>query len=328
MSHGSAWPSRRELLLGLASLGLAGCTGAGSGPPASSDASAPREASPRPQLADGPSPALLLLSSHSGMYGGGTITVYDDGLATLVERDFSDGERRAKVLLARLPDADREPLRDLVEGPGFRGAESRYQQPSVHDAGLNMLVSGPRRIAVHGEPPDLPPALRDLRARVDAIRDLLIARGDDAFTASAPRILTIYRRWFRARRFSDELTVFANGVLDYRVTTRDVDSGDGDDPDPTVHLEQLPRDTLAALSDALTRPEFITAPSRSHVHADGKKSGTTHFLDHRGPLKTVVPAGHAVPPGIRPVLAALTPLLARASAPPDEPDAPSEPPLP
>lgn len=309
--------SRRDALHVLTGLAATACTF--SAPPAAQEAPPPPPP-PRERLADGPSPALVLHSEHGGDFTTVHLTVYGDGLAVHYRHEsMRNRERRPEVRLARLPAPDLAALRDLVEGPDFLRAGSHLYEPH-HRHGLHMLVAGPRRIALKGEPKDLPPGVAEILRRVAAIETDLETRGQDAFTASEPQLLTIYDRWFRARSFSDRLTVFANGVLDYRVTHDDVPYVEGKDfATPTIRLEQVPQIEIAELRALLASGPFVTAQSIDHVLGDGAPAGTAHFIMHRGPIRIEVAPGFQAPAGVRPVLAALARLIARFAGPPDEP---------
>jgi hypothetical protein len=307
--------TRRDVLQGLAGLGVAGCTGTSPPPPAAATPPPPRET-----LADGPTPELLLLSHFSGMYGGRYVTIYADGLVTGYRNEMSKVRgNRPPVHLARLPEAERTTLRDLVEGPDFRAAPPDYAQKGSRHS-LEILVSGPRRISVRGAPKDLPASFQKILTTVDELERRLADTGQDAFTAAEPRVLAIYDRLFTARRFADQLTVFANGVLDYRILRTDAGWLDGQDiAHPIVQLQQAPRADLAALQDLLAGGAFVTAPAIDHTLGDRSPAGTTHFVMHRGPRLAEVAPGFQAPAGVRPVLAALAKLLVRFTAPPDEP---------
>jgi len=309
--------SRRDALHVLTGLAAAACTS--SAPPVPQEPPPPPPP-PRELLADGPSPEVLLHSEHGGDFTTINLTIYGDGLATYYRHEsMKNRGRRPEVQLARLPVADLTALRNLVEGPDFLGAGSHLYEPRVRH-GLHMLVGGPRRIALKGEPKDLPPGVAEILRRVAAIEADVETHGQDAFTSSEPQVLTIHDRWFRARRFADQLTVFANGVLDYRVTHDDVPFVAGKDfATPNIRALQVPPGELAELRALLAGGPFVPAQSIDHVLGDGAPAGTTHFVMHRGPIRIEVAPGFQAPAGVRPVLAALAKLIARFAGPPDEP---------
>lgn len=317
--------SRRTLMFGLAGAGLFGCTGSGPREPDDRQAAlsaSPNAPAPPCPLADGPAPELVFLSALSGLYGSTTLTIYGDGLATKARYDVGRG-RTPQVLLTRLAAAEVRALRDLVEGPEFLTVGPRYAQPKVKDGGLHILVGGPRRITIHSDPPDLPDVLRRAVVTVDRLREVLDAAGTDAFSASEPRILVqSHRGLYGARSFSDELTVFANGVLDYRVTQGDSPFiADEDTAYPIVRLERLATDTLLDLRLALVNPLLAVAPSFSdappYVRGSTIVAGTTHTIQARAPHLFWIDVGAETPLAVRPVVAALARLRARFGAPAD-----------
>jgi hypothetical protein len=310
--------SRRDVLLGLAGVGIAGCTA----PP---DVPAPVIESipePRERLADGPTAQHLLLAESSGMYGGSHLTVYADGLALFYRREMMrDRERRPPVQLLRLGPAELRDLQELLNAPGFVGAAPRYADTKVKDGGMLKLVAGARRIAIHGRAKDVPAEVDAVSRYADALERRISERGQDAFTAAEPRLLVIHDRWHRVAKTSDQLLVWANGALDHRVTRSGAPYvADQDSPDPVVRLEQATPADVAELAALLAGGSFTTAPSISHVEGDWALSGTTHFLLHASPTLTELAPGLDPPAGVRPVLVAQARLFARFDATPNEPN--------
>lgn len=311
---------RRDVLRALASVGVVGCAAP---PPDAAPVEEPppdvepvvqRSYGPREHLADGPPAQHLLLVDSGGMGGSSSLSVYADGLALFYRREgMRTHHRRPRVYLLRLDAAELRDLRGILDSPGFAGAASSYASAGLKDGGATKFVAGAHRVSVHGGVKNIPPELADLRRRVDELEQRLEDRGQDAFTAAEPRLLTIYERWHVAGRTADRLIVWANGTLDYRV----IQSADPDAPVPIVRLEQAAPPDLAELSGLLADGSFTAAPPVINEEADLVSAGTTHRIFHPGPTIAET-AGTDPPADLRPAVDALARLLERFGAPPNE----------
>lgn len=301
--------SRRELVQLLAGATAVACTPRGDGPPA------PR---PDPPWPDGPAPEVVLTIEG--------VTWYADGLVLLRRAPdvmlygSEEMQRSPELLLLRADAAEIARLRALVGDAEVQGAAPVYLQPGVHDGTHLFIVAGARRIHVGNDPPGLPAALAQLKEAYHAIHRRADADAVDAFICREPRLVALHTRSFRARGFADELAVFADGVLDYRVTLSDAPRpASGDWPDPTLRIEQVPRPTLAPLLEALAALDRGDVPSHPPKLGDDVARGTAHMLAHGGRVPRIrTRAGQGVPEPLQPVLAALADLRARFDAPPDE----------
>lgn len=300
--------TRRDLLRLLAGATALACTPRGD------------DAPPAPQWPDGPAPELVL-----AIDGDSSVTWYADGLV-LCERSpgvmmwgSEEMKRSPELLLTRVDVIELARLRALVGADEVQRARSDYIQPRIRDGTHLLVIAGARRIHIGNDPPDLPAALAKLKHAYHA----LLGRPDavDAFVAPGPRLVALHTRTFRSRRFSDRLAVFANGVLDYRVTAGDtVTLPDGESPYPTVTIEQVPRDTLAPLRERLAELDRRDIPAHPQKLGDDATSGTSQVLMHGGRVPRIrTRPGTDVPEALRPTLAALADLRARWGAPPDEP---------
>jgi hypothetical protein len=312
--------SRRDVLLGLAGVGVVGCTAPPAEPlleeepPPPADPNAIKPFSgPRVRLADGPSPQHVLVVA-----GSSELTIYADGLATYRRWGTMD-RRRLPIGLLRLADGELRDLQALLGSPGLLGAESSYSQAGIKDGSYDVIVVGARRINVFNDPKNVPPELAAVRRVTRELEQRIEEHGQDAFLAFEPKLLALYIRWFESAGTADQLMVWANGVLDYRITDSNTPAVDGQDtPDPIVRLEQAPRAAVAELTALLAGEEFLTAPAIVDNGDAGPIAGTTHILMHAGPTVVAIRHPYDPPAGQRPVLAALAQLLARFDAPPDE----------
>jgi hypothetical protein len=320
--HGSGWPvSRREALRGLVGVGAA-CVACTSHHTAEEErgASAEPPARPVPEWPAGPAAEVVLTIDG----GGPDVTWYADGLVlrSLAGATTWASERflrMPELHLLRLDDGELAQLRGLVGSAEFGGAGSTYLQPKVKDGTHLFLTAGVRRIHIGNRPPDLPDVLTRLQTAYHEIFRRFTAEGVDAFAARQPRLVAVHERQLRARRFADRLTVFANGVLDYRVTWSDAPPGDGESQAPVMRVEQAPVAALADLQAALQAHGLDAVPPLSPDPGDMATSGTTHMIAHAGPVSRIrVFPGHPTPDPMRPVFAAMSELRARFGAPPDE----------
>lgn len=308
--------SRRDVLRAFASVGVVGCT-ASAPDPAPADQPPPP---PRERLADGPPAEHLLIVDSGGMYGSNHLTVYADGLALFYRRRISEWTRRPPTQILRLEPLEIRDLKAIFSSPEFTGAAPHYTKTSFKDGGLTKFVAGARKIGVHGGAKEVPPVLEWLQRTSEELELRIDERGQDAYRAAEPRLLVVYERWHRATSTSDQLIVWANGTLDYRVLRSSTPfDREKDSHDPVVRLEQATPADVAELTALLAGGSFTTAQSISHVEGDGATSGTAHFIYHTGPTMEVAP-GFDPPAGIRPVVVALARLLERFGAPPDEPN--------
>lgn len=315
--------SRRDVLRALASVGVVGCPAPPPEAPPEEEPPPPDDApkkppGPRVLLADGPTARHVLLADSIGpMSGGAGLTVYADGLA--IYRDSQDWNRnRPPVLLLRIGADELQALQTMLAAPGFVDAASSYAT-RMKDGGALRLAVGDRRIAIHGMARSLPPELAAVHKAVLELRQRVEDLGQDAFIAAEPRLLALYRRSFLSAGTADQLMVWANGVLDYRITASDTPDVAGQDrPHPIVRLEQVPRADVAELATLLAGDVFLSAASTHEGDEFDATAGTGRYLLHAGP--TIATVGTAFEPsaGQRPVFAALTGLLARFDAAPDE----------
>jgi hypothetical protein len=169
-------------------------------------------------------------------------------------------------------------------------------------------------------PKNLPDGLAQLKETYHAAHERVDALGVDAFLAREPHLVAMHRRSFQSQRFADELRVFANGVLDHRVTSSDAkDQANGDSVDPRISLEKVATDALAGLRTALADLDRNFVLALSPDPGDHAKTGTTHLLAHAGAVPRIrAQCGHPLPNPLRPVVAALAELRRRFDVPPDE----------
>lgn len=304
--------SRREILrrLGAAGALWAACTPRGEAPP------------PLPRWPEGPVPEIVL-----AIMGSGTDTTwYADGL--VLRRDvedvtFSGSEemrRTPRLHLTHVGAEEVARLRGLVESEEVQNAWWEYRRPSVHDGGYRIIAAGKRRIGIHSEPEKLPEPIAQLLAANRAVYERIETEGVDGFVAEEPRLVAVHTRWFTKKQFVDELIVFANGVVDYRVTLSDEpERPNGDKPYPTFRVEKLPREALAQLHASLATLEQSSFPWYSRNPDRSQDRGTVHIFAHGGKIARIrVDRGVAAPEPVRPALAAMDELRRRFDAPPDE----------
>ena len=304
--------TRRDLLLGSLSA-LAACT--------AHRTPAQREAAPAAAQA-GREP-LLITDGGSPLGGASTIiTVYADGLVVRA-RWLGMGEQTPvgrALMTARADEATLARVRGLIARQDVLAARAAYSEPGVMDGGGTMFVAGPqpRRIMVINDPPDVPRGLIDLAAEARRLDEWIERDGVDAFTGQ-PALVLRHARWFTEGFHSDELMVFADGTLDFRVL-----SGDAVDPDPEtdfpypiVRTGRVDPAELGPLIAAVTalRAAEPTAPPR---HA-GAVTGTRHILDLEGlpPRLSWVP-GAPIPPALERVLIETRLLRTQFDAAPDQ----------
>jgi hypothetical protein len=270
-----------------------------------------------------PAPAPVLIASLSAPVSGAgaTATVYDDG-AVLVS--WSEGIGKGPPILRRfeLRSEEVDELRRHTADPKFLKAQADYRQEGVLDGSSTTYVAGGRRIVVVNRPLALPAPLEALSTWThDLFRRVDGGEGSDAFTGDDP-IVVVHKRHFRGVRFADALTVYADGRLDYRITSGDMPSDpDADYPYPKATIRSVAPAELRALGEAVGAPALRALPQVTG-ETEGER-GTEHIV-MRGPSAggaawAVVLAGAAPPPGLEPVLAETARLRAAFDAPPDEP---------
>lgn len=201
---------------------------------------------------------LLIAESSSPVSGSGrTLTIYGDGWATLAtsggafvgEDEYEASDRTLQIRGSQL---DR--VRALVADPGFLGAESDYHEENVLDGGGTIFAAGApaRRIVVVNRPGNLPDALRDLQVEATAIADRIEAQGGDPFDdpelPARARIVLRYDWWAAGFGGADRLTVFDDGLLEYRRTSSAVmPDPDADFPTPVAITRRVDPGELARL---------------------------------------------------------------------------------
>lgn len=231
-------------------------------------------------------PAPLLVASDSSPVSGGSqaLTVYADGLVLRSVRPCM-GEALAGGQALRSAQADAPTLarlRELVARQDVLDARATYEEYGVLDGGSTVLVAGPqpRRISIYNDPSDLPEGPRALQAEAHRLHAWVERDGVDAFTG--PRaVLVRHTRSFIAVHHADELTVFADGTLDYRVTAGEFPGREHDYPYPAVHIANIDPAELAPLRTALARlgespPEQQQKPWWGEQQA---RSATHHTLE-------------------------------------------------
>lgn len=312
--------SRRALLrrLGVAGAAWVACTSKVGEPEVRSE-KAPASR-PIPQWPDGPAAEVVLAIAG----GASDTTWYADGLVLRARSgDMMWGSeemlRQPELHLTCVTAEEIARLRGLVGAAAVQRAAPVYLQPGLHDGLHLFVVAGPRVIHLGNEPPGLPAELAQLKQAYHDVDAKLDSEGVDAFVAREPRLVARHSRAFRSGDFSDELIVFANGVLDYRVTGREPrPQPDKDWPYPKIRVEQVAGDALAPLQSALAALGRATVDAHTRI-GDHTRSGTSHVLARAGaPPRIHWRWGTPVAEPLMPVFAALYELRRRFDAPPDE----------
>lgn len=222
-----------------------------------------------------------------------TLTIYDDGWATLHRSAgpfINEDDYDASDHVLQLDRAHVDRVRARVGDPGFLGAESDYVQPYVHDGGATIFAAGapPRRITVVNRPSNLPGALADLQREAEAISRQVQAQGPDPFDdptlPARARILLRYDWWGAGFGGADRLTVFDDGLLEYRRTSSALaPDPDEDSPTPAAILRRVDPGELGVLRGLVSSRTVTVLPLLAHGRAADADShhfrvrGTTIF---------------------------------------------------
>lgn len=196
-------------------------------------------------------------------------TLYDDGWATLSASDgvfFGEDDYEAIDRTLHLPAAEVDTVRDLLEDPAFAKADSHYHELHVMDGGATTYVGGaPLRRIVIGNRPELPGPLARLCKEVELLSEITQRRGTDPFVdPSLPARAKIRLRydWWGGASHSgaDRVTVYDDGLLEYRVTAAARVADRGDFPSPTAIMRRCDPAILVPLRRIVSGSALAVLP--------------------------------------------------------------------
>lgn len=259
---------------------------------------------------------VLLIADGSSPVSGAhhRLTVYDDGWAVVAESGglfFGEDDYVAKDRTLRIEGDALARVRTLVGDPGFLGAESDYHQQDVFDGGVTIYAAGTpaRRIIVSNRPTDMPGALTQLEVQARAISEAIDAKGTDPFDdpelPARARILLRYDWWGAATGRADRLTVYDDGLLEYRRTASSLaPERDGDYPTPVAITWRVDPAALAGLRGLVSSRTVRVLP---FMDRDDDRIADSHHFRVRG--KTLLRDSHRLEPPLTSIVAEIDPLL-------------------
>lgn len=233
---------------------------------------------------------LLIAESSSPVSGSGhTLTIFGDGWSTLHTSGgmfMSEADYEAHDYTLRLDREALDRVRALLADDGFGSAESDYHERGVHDGGATIFAGGSpaRRITVVNRPENLPRALDELKREAIAISKRLEKEGREPYAdrdlPARARILLQYDWWGREGG-ADRLTVFDDGLLEYRRTSSaTMPNPDADYPTPVAITRRVEPGALARLRGLVSSRTVLTLP----LLGEGDRSGDadSHHFRVRG----------------------------------------------
>lgn len=300
--HKDLVTSRRGLLAWLASSAVLACT--------STERPDDERVQPVPEdplLRSSPVGLLLIADSGSPVVGSSTeLSVYDDGWATLLETPgvfFGEQDYRHTDRTWTLPATTIDRLRSLLETDQFLEARPHYRQPGVLDGGATTYVGGSplRHVIVVNTPDDIPGSLTQLEEIVRETIGTVRERGADPFEdpSLGPRATIVLQYEFSPDDLdedSDRITVFDDGLVEYRLTRAGEFPEDGDHPTPTAITRQLAPRALQGIRGKVRHPDisglaFVqhgTSGDRHQFFVSGKRAFRTGGATLEPALRAIV----------------------------------------
>lgn len=233
---------------------------------------------------------LVIADSGSPVSGSSSeLTVYDDGWALLAqtpgmfmaEADYEHTERTYRVPMTQV-----DALRDLLAGREFVKADSHYHEEGVLDGGATTFVGGDplRRIVVVNRPP-LPSTLQRLSDTLWDLTRTTRDEGRDPFedTGLPTRARIVLRYDYGSPGGddgADRVTVFDDGLVEYRHTAAAKVPRRGDYPTPTAITRRLGRARLASIRARATDPAVARVDFLGRERSD--KPAASHHFTVRG----------------------------------------------